>query len=272
MSSYAKNCIFCDASPTTKEDVWPTWLTQHIPRSLNSYHGAIAEINPDGEIVKSQKKWDGDPRSRRARCVCRKCNNEWMGRLQEKAKPLLLKLVKGEEIRLTVYDQRLLATWATMTTMTSEYIQPLTVAVSARDRERFYKNRNPLKLWRIWIGNFHRGDWKPYRVHHAWPVKTRVRSNSEFSANAPPNTQTTTIVFGALYLHVASSDVPDAIRRMTFPHEVTDMILKQIWPSRFGTLRWPPRRTMPDTDADNATGFLFLSMTDLLWKKPQLKI
>jgi hypothetical protein len=69
MYRYTKNCIFCETSPTTKEDVWPTWLTQYIPRTLKSYHGAIAEISPDGKIAKSQKKWDGDPRSRRASCL-----------------------------------------------------------------------------------------------------------------------------------------------------------------------------------------------------------
>jgi hypothetical protein len=249
--------------------VWPTWLTQYVPRALKSYHDTIAEINPEGEITKSRKKWDGDPRSRRAQCVCGKCNNGWMSRLQEQTKPPLLKLVQAQETRLTIHDQRLLATWATMTTMTSEYIQPSTAAISARDRNRFYKEHSPLKLSRIWIGNFHRGDWKPYRVHHAWPARTRVRNKSALSGNIPPNTQTTTITFGALYLHAASSDVPDAIRRMTFPHEVTNTILKQIWPPRSGTLHWPPPRTMTDREADHAAGFLFLLMTDLLSKKPK---
>jgi hypothetical protein len=184
----------------------------------------------------------------------------------------LLKLVKAHETWLTIADQRLLAKWATMTTITSEYIQPSAAAISAKDRGRFCRERSPLKLWKIWIGNFHRSDWKPYRIHHAWPVRSRVRSESALSANPAPNTQTTTLIFGELYLHVASSDISDAIRRMTFPHEVTDTILKQICPPRSGKLRWPPRRTMTDRDADNAAGFLFLTMTDLLWKKPKISV
>jgi hypothetical protein len=272
MYRYTENCIFCDASPTTKEDVWPTWLTQYIPRTLKSYRGAIVEIGPEGEVTKSQKKWDGDPRSRRAQCVCAECNSGWMSRLQEQTKPLLLELVEGQETWLTIADQRLLATWATMTTITSEYIQRSTAAISAKNRDRFYRERSPLKLWKIWIGNFHRADWKPYRVHHALPVRSRVRTDSALSANAAPNTQTTTLIFGQLYLHVASSDIPDAIGRMTFPQEVTDTILKQIWLPRSGKLRWPPRRTMTDRDADNAAGFLFLTMTDLLWKNPKISV
>lgn len=272
MYRYPKNCIFCGRSPTTKEDVWPTWLAQYVPRDLKSYHGALAEIDASGEVTKTQKKWGGDPRSRRSQCVCRECNNEWMSRLQEQAKPIVLKLAQAQVATLSVHDQKVLAAWATMSTMTSEYIQPSTVAVSPLDRQRFYKTKSPLKLWKIWIGNYHRGNWKPHRIHHAWPTRTRVREESKLTANAPPNTQTTTLIFGGLYLHVASSDIPDATRRMTFPHEVTNTILKQIWPPRSGTLRWPPRRTMTDREADYAAGFLFLSMTDLLWKRSAIKL
>jgi hypothetical protein len=272
MYRYPKNCIFCGRSPTTKEDVWPTWLTQYVPRDLKSYHGALAEIDPSGEITKTQKKWDGDPRSRRSQCVCRECNNEWMSRIQERAKPVVLKLAQAQSATLSIHDQKVLATWATMSAMTSEYIQPSTVAISQLDRERFYKTKGPLKLWKIWIGNYSRENWRPHRIHHAWPVRTRVRDESKLGANAPPNTQTTTLIFGNLFLHVASTDIPNATGRMTFPDEVSDTIFKRIWPARSGTIRWPPRLTMSDRHADSAAGYLFLSMTGLLWKKPALKM
>jgi hypothetical protein len=267
-----KTCIFCGRGPTSREDVWPTWLTRYIPRSLTSYHNAVAEISPEGEIRKIQKKRGGDPRSRRPRCVCQKCNNEWMSQLQEHTKPLVLKLAIGNATQLTFVDQKQLVVWAIMTTMTSEYMFPDTVAISNRDRQRFYKERTPPKLWKIWIGNFERDDWKPHRIHHAWPVRSRERTESTFTSNTPSNTQTTTLTFGKLYLHVASSDIPDAIRRMTFPDRVTQAILKKIWPARAGTIRWPPRRTMTDGDADMAAGFLYFSMTDLISKRPSIKV
>jgi hypothetical protein len=272
MYRYPKNCIFCGCSPTTKEDVWPTWLTQYVPRSLKNYHGALAEIDQLGQVTRIQKKWDGDPRSRRSQCVCRKCNNEWMSQLQEKAKPIILRLVKTQAITLSLHDQKVFSAWATMTTMTSEYIQPSTVAISEGNRQRFYRGKEPLKLWQIWIGDYPRGTWKPHRIHHAWPVRTRIRDESKLAANTAPNTQTTTLIFGNLYLHVASTDIPNAIGRLTFPDEVINTILKRIWPLRFGPISWPPRQTMTDRDADNIAGYLFLSMTGLLWKKPTIKL
>lgn len=251
MDQPLKKCIFCGQGPTTKEDVWPTWLTRYLPRDLPSYFEAANTINPSGKVSTVRKKWQGDPRSRRAKCVCATCNNEWMSRLQERAKPIVLSLVRGTETTLSVHDQDLLSAWATMSTITSEYFQPSIVAISARDRRRFWKTQRGLKNWKIWIGNFHRVDWKPYRAHNAWP----------------PNAQTTTLVFGQLYLHVASSEIPTIIGRLAFPEAVTNTILRRIWPPRGGTIRWPPRQTMSDRDAETVTAFLFLRDTGLLWKR-----
>src|SRR5258707_10319182 len=64
--------------------VWPTWLTRYLPRDLPSYFEAANTINPSGKVSTVRKKWQGDPRSRRAKCVCATCNNEWMSRLQKR--------------------------------------------------------------------------------------------------------------------------------------------------------------------------------------------
>src|ERR1043166_1487280 len=101
MKRLPKKCIFCGQAPTTKEDVWPTWLKSYLPRDLPHYFASISIINPFGEITSTRKKWQGDPRSRRAKCVCARCNNGWMSRLQERAKPLVLALVRGDQTTLT---------------------------------------------------------------------------------------------------------------------------------------------------------------------------
>lgn len=247
MNQAPKKCIFCGRGPNTKEDVWPTWLARYVPRNLPSYFHAANTINPSGEITANRKKWGGDPRSRRAKCVCATCNNGWMSRLQERAKPIVLALVRGAETTLSVHDQDLLSAWATMSTITSEYLQLSHIAISARDRRQFWKTKRGLKNWKIWIGNFHRVDWKGYRKHNTWA-----------------DAQTTTLVFGQLYLHVASSETPDIIEHLAFPETVTNTILEQIWPARADAIRWPPRQTMNDRDADTVAAFLFLSAAKLL--------
>jgi hypothetical protein len=47
-----------------------------------------------------------------------------MSRLQERAKPLLLPLIKGESTAFTYDDQELLAAWITMFVMVAEQFDP----------------------------------------------------------------------------------------------------------------------------------------------------
>jgi hypothetical protein len=155
-----------------------------------------------------------------------------------------------------------------MSTITSEYFEPSIVAISARHRRRFWQTECGLKNWKISIGNSRRGDWKPHRVHNAWASSSDIKDDLSLPPSTPANTQTTSIVFGHLYLHVASSEIPNVVKRFAFPEAVTNVILKQIWPARPGTIRWPPRQAMNDRDADNVAGFLYLSATGLFWKTP----
>jgi hypothetical protein len=191
----SKKCIFCGEGQTTKEDVWPTWLTPYVPRDIPSYFNSISLISPEAELTTMRKKMPGDPRNRRAKCVCAKCNNEWMSGLQERAKPVVLKLAIGRETTLTPHDQELLTSWATMSTITSEYFSPATVAISQRDREKFWKTEQALKNFKIWIGHYQRGDWKPHYLHYAWGKESPLRSGA-----AKPTSQRTTLVFGHLFL------------------------------------------------------------------------
>jgi hypothetical protein len=263
-----KNCIFCGNAPTTKEDVWPTWLTKFIPRNVPRYTSAASIINEAGGVISTKKQVDGDPRSRRAKCVCASCNNGWTSELQNSAKRIVLPLAQGQAATISPDDQELLAAWVSMGVMTSEYFNPSKAAVSSADREFLWRHKTAPKGWKVWIGNFSRISWPPYRVHHAWPVLDDECSALPLPVTAPPNTQTTTLVFGQLYVHAASSDLSEVITRLGFSTEVESTLFRRIRPALGVPIAWPPRHVMDDQDADNAAGFIFLSATGLLWKEP----
>jgi hypothetical protein len=232
------------------------------------YTAAISVINEAGQIVSTRKQIDGDPQSGRAKCVCAKCNNGWMSDLQSRAKPIVLALAQGQSVTLSSADQKLLCAWIAMGTINSEYFNPARVAISDADRGHFWRTNTAPAHWKIWIGDFRRADWPPYRVHHAWVVLDDTSMTSPLPTSAPPNTQTTTLVFGRLYAHAVSSHIPEIASRFRFPEPVERHILHQIWPPQSAALAWPPSRTMDDRDADNVAGYLFLATTGLLWKRP----
>jgi hypothetical protein len=192
-----------------------------------------------------------------------------MSDLQNKRKSIVLALANGETLTLSSTHQELLSAWITMGTITSEYFNPSRAAISDADRNLFWKTKAPPpQNWKIWIGDYHRENWPPYRIHHAWVVLDDVSTSSPLPSTAPPNTQTTTLVFGRLYAHAISSDIPEVVSRIRFPEPVEKHILRQLWPPQNAPLVWPPSRTMDDRDADNVAGYLFLSSTGLLWKRP----
>jgi hypothetical protein len=186
-----------------------------------------------------------------------------MSELQNRAKPIVLTLAQGQSTTLSPADQKLLCAWIAMGTINSEYFNPARVAISKTDRAHLWKTKNAPMHWKIWIGDFQRTNWPPYRIHNAWVVLNETSTSSP-----PPNTQTTTLVFGRLYVHAVSSDIPEIVSRFRFPEPVEKYILHQLWPPQSATLAWPPTRTMNDQNADDAAAYFFLTSTGLLWKRP----
>jgi hypothetical protein len=95
-----RECIFCGAtSDITREHIWADWLKEYIAKDIDGYQAATITINqPSVASTVREKKISGDPRSRKAKCVCGSCNNGWMSQLQERAKPLVLSLIEGCQI------------------------------------------------------------------------------------------------------------------------------------------------------------------------------
>ena len=267
MTMPPKECIFCQKGPVTKEDVWPTWLTSYIPRNLPRHAASISIINPHGKITKTRKIWGSDPRSTRAKCVCATCNSGWMSVLQNKAKPIVLPLAQGLKTVLSLDDQCILSAWIAMCTITSEFFVPAFVAIPRIDRDFLWNNETAPEYWKIWIGKYQRGDWPPYRVHHAFHLSDGDRDGSVLSPSTPPNAQTTTLVFGQLYAHVFSCAFPFFVDRVNF--NSASHLLRPIWPPQNAPLVWPLPSLITDKDADHIAGAIFLFSTGLIDKKPK---
>src|SRR5207248_1046559 len=93
--------------------------------------------------------------------------------------------------------------------------------------------------WKIWIGRFRRGDWPGYWVHNTMPIyaKDDVHELTEFGF-PKPNTQTTTIVFGELYVHAFSCPFPDIVERLGLGERGASLVA-QIWPIGESFIGWP---------------------------------
>jgi hypothetical protein len=237
--------------------MWADWLRGYIPREMAEHYTASHTFVP-GKPERLLKHRTGDPHSIRIKCVCRKCNNDWISELQENAKPYLVPMLEGTKITLAAKGQRAIATWAAMMIMVSEHMDKdeEMVATPPSDRRWFYENRRPpASRWRIWIGQ-HRRETHELFIHNVMPLGTEEEIK-RLGAKTPasPNTQTSTICLGQnLVIHAMGFHrVWGFIRRIKLSPEVSP-VMRQIWPIQ-STVIWPTSQL-----ALNDAGLELLSM------------
>jgi hypothetical protein len=200
-------CIFCDQPGLTKEHLWPNWLKRFLPRKSTTHIHTTGRSLVDSGLagtdvfVRDQlKRQTGDIKSRRVKVVCGTCNNGWMGRLQEAAKPKLAPLLRGIWSGLSAGDCEAISAWAVMFTIIVERLDLNTATVTAAERKAFSVDRRPPANWMIWAGHCKEWPWDFY--HRAWAI------GREPNAMKPSDSQTTTFEVGELLLHTYSTTAP----------------------------------------------------------------
>ena len=261
VSSLPSFCIFCGGSPLTREHIWANWFRAYLPRTRPFYHSGRIVLNEDKTQTQSSKKIAGDPKSRKLRIVCNKCNNEWMSDLQNATKPILIPLLHRQQITLSEPRQRQLATWVAMTVICAEYLQPASVSIPVTARRWLFTNRTPPDNMRIWIGNFDRRNWKADWAHNSLRISEnegRYPWTVNPDGTPRPNTQTTTYVTGKLYIHAFTCPFPEILysTKLTGP---VDRALVQIWPIKHRFIAWQ-LPVVTDRQADTLAAHIFRSL------------
>lgn len=262
-------CIFCGKQPPeiemSQEHIFADWLRDYIPRQLTDHRTQRTLVDLEKEEV-SERRRTGDPHARRVRCVCKTCNNGWMGRLQENVRPFLVPMLTGKSIRLHKRAQTILAAWIAMTTMVAEYVDRELVSVPQSDRDWLYQHKTAPKCWRIWVAG---GKRQTYALHsHRALIMISPEEEIEsvpVDARRAANTQTTTLCLGKhLIVHAMSSVVAwSIIRRWKLPAPIRDLH-DQIWPIRAGIVVWPQAHSLNDAGIALLTDNFFDAATRLM--------
>lgn len=254
MSDDNKSCIFCGAvGKLTNEHIWGDWTRNYVPRTQNKHEfRSIVAKTPTSETAEPVRIRAGDPLNSQVKVVCKPCNNGWLSQIQEKAKPYLIPLVEGRGAFLGRQAQRQIATWATMATMTGEYLSrdPQNISVPQSERSKFMQTSRPPRNWRIWIGKYEREKWAGQWLHNSFPIYS-TSEIAEVSASSVrrPNHQTTSFVIGKLFVHVFSGHFRSIIMRWDWQNAPSALAaLREVWPIEESVVRWPAI-TMTDRDA-----------------------
>src|SRR4051794_16250232 len=126
MARPQKFCIFCGRPGMSKEHVFSDWINDVLPPDGTHNRIRIRGFDAGGGINNpfhdASTHRQGGPATLTARVVCEECNSGWMSKLQDRAKPVLIPLINGKSASIGREAQGVLASWATMLSMTTEYL------------------------------------------------------------------------------------------------------------------------------------------------------
>lgn len=130
MTTYANTCVFCQRndSPPSSEHILATWITKAFPEVQEF----LITDNLAGRRFGAKKQL-GMISNR----VCLRCNTIWMRKLEDKAKPILLPMIKGESVSLNKLSQFTICLWFLKTAMMLERRGKGPYFFTDEDRKKF---------------------------------------------------------------------------------------------------------------------------------------
>lgn len=148
------SCLFCQQTKLTKEDVYPRWHVRTQPETpvkwVHHRDFPSATVLQSADRHTRQHVQQGSLHTLRLKCVCAECNNTWMSRLQEAAKPIIQRMMLGESV-LSEVDQFVLASWCTMTAFVFEHRHRNLSHSTQVVRERFAQSQTIPEGIIVWV-------------------------------------------------------------------------------------------------------------------------
>jgi hypothetical protein len=252
-------CIFCGGTGLSKEHIWSDWISGLIQR--NNEHGEYwGRMHRDGGSRDMQ--WTTPPANsarqgsvlqRKVRKVCRQCNNGWMSRVVDRAKPVVERMILGKNFELNRKEETDLSAWIGITTIIQEFANRHGACrISPADRTVLMNTEAPPLTWSIWIAKYTDEWWAPMRHYHI-PMHYAQQPTDEEPNPPSGELQLTTFTLGELLVHVFTSTQPKMIDayRSYIGRASNSEKLHQLWPIVADTLTWPPTSPFRDCEVDS---------------------
>jgi len=235
-------CIFCGRDvPLSAEHVFSQWTRPFLddPDGGDGTHTrvTIRAGEPDDE-----RSYRAQAATVTVRSVCAECNNGWMSRLEGRASPYLLTMLRGNSRTYHGVGRTLIATWLVKTALVagSRFKPALPPDFSAQ----LFEDQRPSHQTLVWLAatpywQQHQTDFRPIRMH-----------DSDEPPPPVPNAYSALVSLGQIAGFVVSwlEAEPSTTRLLT----KFGPALVPVWPTTIGTATWPPRAGRLDFEALDA--------------------
>jgi hypothetical protein len=191
---------------------------------------------------------------RKLRIVCeRRCNNGWMSRVVDRAKPHVERMIFGQSFKLDRKNQTDLAAWIGVTTVIQEFANRLgRPRIPPEDRAVLMDTEAPPLSWSIWIARYV-GEWWAPMGHYYIPMSYSKRPIDDGRTPPRGELQLTTFSLGELLVHVFTATQAKMIEayRSYIGDAANPANPQQLWPIMGETLTWPTSCPFGDDEADS---------------------
>lgn len=195
------------------------------------------------------RHWEGVDAAIELKCVCEKtCNNGWMRKLEDRARPILSPMIKDKSVKLTGAQQRTLVEWIAKTAMVFDINKPEKyVFYDALDRSYFRKELSPPLMNSISIAR--------YSGSMAGDAATFSRTSfAGIRKDGPPliKYHVHTMCFGRLALQILTWRPLIHDPHLLVKTDAVDRrwhdAARPIWPVSILPIDWPPRVSLDDAE------------------------
>lgn len=180
----------------------------------------------------------GDIHDWQVKCVDEACNNGWMRELEERAKPLLLPLVRRQQTALSPNHRRTIAGWAVLKAIIGEYETGM-ISWSPTDLARLQRIQlPPARDCFVWAATVQPGDWNQQWLCYAFPAVVGKLSKEAKANQTDFNSAATTQIVGSLLLHVVHGPLLRLLKRSRCLPEMNNPNTPLIWPVTGRSIDW----------------------------------
>lgn len=241
--------MFCqrDDHKITKEHLFPDWLSKMYD---NSVTGINEGTNADGSVAYS---YTSKIFQQTVNSVCEVCNNGWMSQIENDAKPILVKMLRGKSFVLDKKSQARLATWAMKTMLVFNHANPAPPArqfIPVEHYVKFYEQQKVSDESIMLLGYNPVGRFRPgQRIASNWiDIVQNIEVPSELEATIREKHEQGRNIYGVtlslanIVFQLHGSDLADGVTHKVEIF-IPDEPLKTINPYE-QKLRWPLRHNI----------------------------
>ncbi|MFZ1007531.1 MAG: hypothetical protein WAN65_11875 [Candidatus Sulfotelmatobacter sp.] len=262
----AGKCIFClggavPGNPMTREHLWSDWMDKAglLPKGGEYFQfRQVFKQDRRNTVSMFRRTRQGSANTVKIKVVCKKCNGDWMSRLETDVQRCLTPLIKGAPEVLDYQMRLTLSQWIAMKVLVAEHNSfvdhPADPIYDQSARNAFMESCAIPAGFRIWIAYQNGAKWITGFHRHA----TGLGYTETLPPPLPPPTRTKNIQvvtwgIGKLLIFLDAVSDPDVYGRF----ELSNIgPLHGLWPLSAANIIWPTQFLVGDAYIDDLTGAL----------------